>query len=141
MHSFSKQLRLNNFLLFLPSTLAHPGTNQNHPQPSEEAKPQRVSYHHVKNILEIPSALLPLPIPNKQVPSCLGNYGLTLHPLFQNKCKGCVGPVGGRVFWRRLALDLNHLLSKPSICPVSSIFSTVPPPPATLFIQGVSDFR
>ncbi|GIY85596.1 hypothetical protein CEXT_328021 [Caerostris extrusa] len=40
----------------------------------------------------------------------------------------------GRVFWRRLALDLNHLLSKPSICPVSSIFSTVLPTPPT--IQG-----
>ncbi|GIZ05121.1 hypothetical protein CEXT_587181 [Caerostris extrusa] len=33
----------------------------------------------------------------------------------------------GRVFWRRLALDLNHLLSKPSICPVSSIFSSILP--------------
>ncbi|GIY60435.1 hypothetical protein CDAR_508011 [Caerostris darwini] len=81
--------------------------------------------HHVKNILEIPSALLPLPIPNKQVPSCLGNYGLTRHPPLQNKCKGSVDLWLGRVFWRRLALDHNHLLSKPSICPVSSIFSTI----------------
>ncbi|GIY60436.1 hypothetical protein CDAR_508021 [Caerostris darwini] len=98
------------------------------------SKASNIFLHHVKSILEIPSALLPLPIPNKQVPSCLGNYGLTRHSLLRNKCKGSVDlwVVVGRVYWRRLALDLNHLLSK--AVHLSSVIHILHAPPS--FIQG-----
>ncbi|GIY85590.1 hypothetical protein CEXT_327991 [Caerostris extrusa] len=128
--ALSKQSRLNNFLPFLAFTLAHPGTNQNHPPTLGRSKASNSflppCQEHLRN-----SEFFRFLFRINKFPLSW-ELGLTRHSLLRINARGW-GRAGwtlwvGRVFWRRLALDLNHLLSKPSICPVSSIFFTVHPP-------------